>query len=185
MRDPWWIFSCFTLFQVINKSYSLKFVTLIGRSTRFVIMVGAILLAISFTIMDILSSVIRGLSGTDGINPYWKLALVFKCLSDNILLDDFKSVLQRLCDLNADLVAPVLLNSVHTNPGQDGGSADNCEEPLVASSSREARVQPSDAVPDHTQRQNDYNDWYKARDMSANVVGKVGIVVHELPRLPS
>lgn len=69
MRDPWWIFSCFTLFQVINKSYSLKFVTLIGRSTRFVIMVGAILLAISFTIMDILSSVIRGLSGTDGYVP--------------------------------------------------------------------------------------------------------------------
>ncbi|PMD41732.1 hypothetical protein L207DRAFT_386180, partial [Hyaloscypha variabilis F] len=99
MRDPWWIFSCFTLFYVIQKGYSLKFFRLIGRSPRFVIMLAAIFLAIIFTIMDILSSVISGLRGTDGyvqINPYWKLALVFKCLSDNILLDDFKSVLQRL-----------------------------------------------------------------------------------------
>jgi hypothetical protein len=66
MRDPWWIFSCFTLFHVIQKGYSLKFFRLIGRSPRFVIMLAAIFLAIIFTIMDILSSVIPGLSGTDG-----------------------------------------------------------------------------------------------------------------------
>ncbi|PVH67944.1 hypothetical protein DL98DRAFT_387996, partial [Cadophora sp. DSE1049] len=96
MRDPWWIFSCFTLFHVIRKGYSLKFFKLVGRSPRFVVMLIAIFLAIIFTIMDILSSVTSRLRGTDGINPYWKLALVFKCLTDNILLDDFKNVLQRL-----------------------------------------------------------------------------------------
>lgn len=32
----------------------------------------------------------------DRINPYWKLTLVFKCLSDNIMLDDFKTELRRL-----------------------------------------------------------------------------------------
>lgn len=69
MRDPWWIFSCFTLFQAIRKGYSLKFFKLIGRSPRFVIMLVAIFLAITFTIMDILSSVISGLSGTDGCVP--------------------------------------------------------------------------------------------------------------------
>jgi hypothetical protein len=66
MRDPWWIFSCLTLFHVIRKSYSLKFFILIRRSPRFGIMLVAILLAIIFTIVDILSSIIPGLSGTDG-----------------------------------------------------------------------------------------------------------------------
>lgn len=33
---------------------------------------------------------------TDGINPFWKLSLVFKCLTDAILLDDFKTELKRL-----------------------------------------------------------------------------------------
>ncbi|MCJ1270008.1 hypothetical protein MMC22_009901 [Lobaria immixta] len=31
-----------------------------------------------------------------GINPYWRLALVFKCASDTIFLDDFKSVLDAI-----------------------------------------------------------------------------------------
>jgi hypothetical protein len=66
MRDPWWIFSCLTLFHVIRKSYSLKFFMLIRRSPRFGIMLIAIFLAIIFTIVDILSSIIPGLSGTDG-----------------------------------------------------------------------------------------------------------------------
>ena len=30
------------------------------------------------------------------INPFWKLSLVFKCLTDSILLDDFKTELKRL-----------------------------------------------------------------------------------------
>jgi hypothetical protein len=68
MRDPWWIFSCATLFHVIRKSYSMKFFKLIGHP-RFGIMLVAIFLAIIFTIVDILSSIIRGLSGTDGYVP--------------------------------------------------------------------------------------------------------------------
>ena len=30
------------------------------------------------------------------INPYWKLSLVFKCLTDTIMLDDFKTELRKL-----------------------------------------------------------------------------------------
>ena len=30
------------------------------------------------------------------INPWWKLSLVFKCLTDTIMLDDFKTELKRL-----------------------------------------------------------------------------------------
>lgn len=32
----------------------------------------------------------------DRINPFWKLSLVFKCLTDTIMLDDFKTELKRL-----------------------------------------------------------------------------------------
>lgn len=36
------------------------------------------------------------------INPYWKFALIFKCLTDNIMLDDFKTELQRLGGINLE-----------------------------------------------------------------------------------
>lgn len=31
-----------------------------------------------------------------GINPFWKLSFVFKCLTDCVVLDDFKTALDRL-----------------------------------------------------------------------------------------
>jgi hypothetical protein len=171
MRDPWWIFSCLTLFHVIRKGYSLKFFKLIGRSPRFGIMLVAIFLAIIFTIVDILSSIISGLSGTDGyipvllashrlanccdrINPYWKLALVFKCLTDNILLNDFKSVLQRLGDMNEHRTPAVPPNSMNVNPSEKTGSVSHREEALGESSSRGRSDQPlghSSTVPDFGQ----------------------------------
>lgn len=66
MRDPWWVFSCSTLFHVIRKCYSLNVFRLIGRSPRFGVMLAAICLAIIFTIVDILASIIPALSITDG-----------------------------------------------------------------------------------------------------------------------
>lgn len=35
-------------------------------------------------------------TASSGINPYWRFALVFKCASDTIFLDDFKSVLDDI-----------------------------------------------------------------------------------------
>jgi hypothetical protein len=66
MRDPWWIFSSGVLLHVTRKAFSLKIFTLVRKSPRFGILLAAIMLAIGFTIMDILSSVIKGLSTTDG-----------------------------------------------------------------------------------------------------------------------
>jgi hypothetical protein len=66
MRDPWWLFSCSTFFHVIRKSYGVKFFQLIRRSPRFGIMLAAIMFAIAFTIVDILSSIVPGLNTTDG-----------------------------------------------------------------------------------------------------------------------
>jgi hypothetical protein len=94
-RDPWWVFTCITLFHIIRKCYGTGTLELIKRSPRFGILLVAIILAMVFTTMDITASIVN-FGGSDGINPYWKLALVFKCLTDTIMLDDFKTELKRL-----------------------------------------------------------------------------------------
>ena len=96
MRDPWWIFTCITLFHVIRKCYGTGTLELIKRSPRFGILLAAIILAMIFTALDITASIVHNFGGVDGINPFWKLALVFKCLTDTIMLDDFKTELKRL-----------------------------------------------------------------------------------------
>ena len=60
-------------------------------------MLGAMLLSIIFIILDVLSvtSVLKA-SLPVGINPFWKLSFVFKCLTDAVVLDDFKTALDRL-----------------------------------------------------------------------------------------
>ena len=95
-RDPWWIFTNIILLHVIRKTYGTSVFRLIGQSPRLGILLAAVCLAIIFTIMDILASILTGLSTVDGINPYWKLSLVFKCLTDTIMLDDFKTELKKL-----------------------------------------------------------------------------------------
>lgn len=66
MRDPWWIFSNLTFFHVIRKVYSLNAFRLVRKSPRFGILLVSMLCAITFTIMDILASTVKGLSLTDG-----------------------------------------------------------------------------------------------------------------------
>ncbi len=61
------------------------------------IMLVSMCISLIFTVLDVLSvtNVIQ-LGSTDGINPFWKLSFVFKCLTDTIILDDFKTALDRL-----------------------------------------------------------------------------------------
>jgi hypothetical protein len=55
------------------------------------------MLSICFIIVDILSvTSVFSSSLPDGINPFWKLAFVFKLLTDTIILDDFKTALDKL-----------------------------------------------------------------------------------------
>lgn len=96
LRDPWWVFCCGILFYVISKSYGMGVFQIIRRSPRFGILFASIILAMIFTALDIVASLHPFIGSTDGINPFWKLALVFKCLTDAILLDDFKTELKRL-----------------------------------------------------------------------------------------
>jgi hypothetical protein len=54
-------------------------------------------LSILFVVLDILTVTnTMKLPGPTGINPFWKLAFVFKCLTDAVVLDDFKMALDRL-----------------------------------------------------------------------------------------
>lgn len=69
---------------------------IVKKSPRFGILFTSIILAVIFTALDVVCSIHSFIGSTDGINPFWKLAVVFKCLTDAILLDDFKTELKRL-----------------------------------------------------------------------------------------
>lgn len=54
-------------------------------------------LSIGFIVVDILSvTPVLSVGLPDGINPFWKFAFVFKCFTDTIILDDFKTALDKL-----------------------------------------------------------------------------------------
>ncbi|KIW02365.1 uncharacterized protein PV09_06187 [Verruconis gallopava] len=98
-RDPWWIFTTCSLFWNIVRRYEFGIVELIRVSPRFGVLLGAMLLSVGFIVVDI-CSVTKAIQSSlpEGINPFWKLAFVFKCLTDTIILDDFKTALDRLKD---------------------------------------------------------------------------------------
>ena len=97
-RDPWWIFTVLSLFWNIKTRYEFSYLELLRVSPRFGVLLGAMILSICFIFLDILAvtHVIDGKGLPDGINPFWKLAFVFKCLTDTIVLDDFKTALDKL-----------------------------------------------------------------------------------------
>jgi hypothetical protein len=64
-------------------------------NTRFGIMMLCMVASIAFLLTDVVVSAAK-LTASSGINPYWRFALVFKCASDTIFLDDFKSVLDDI-----------------------------------------------------------------------------------------
>lgn len=47
-RDPWWVFTCITLFDIVRRVYGTGVIELIKRSPRFGILLGAIILAMIF-----------------------------------------------------------------------------------------------------------------------------------------
>lgn len=96
-RDPWWVFTTAFLFYQILTNYRLPITTVVWISPRFGVLLCAMLLSIIFIILDILSVThVFDSELPDGLNPFWKLATVFKCLTDSIVLDDFKTALDRL-----------------------------------------------------------------------------------------
>ncbi len=68
-------------------------------------MLMAMILSIIFTMLDILfvTDAIKSALPV-GINPFWKIAFVFKLLTDSVILDDFKTALDKLCAFNLNRI---------------------------------------------------------------------------------
>ncbi|EXJ55300.1 hypothetical protein A1O7_08227 [Cladophialophora yegresii CBS 114405] len=96
-RDPWWILAACLLIYNIKTKYDLSLTQIVRISPRFAVMLGAMVLSICFIVLDVLSvtSALKSVLPV-GINPFWKLSFVFKCLTDSVVLDDFKTALDRL-----------------------------------------------------------------------------------------
>lgn len=93
-RDPWWIFTIVNLFWNIKFRYDLGFVEIVRVSPRFGILLLCMTLSVISIIVDLLS--VTPVVPIGVINPFWKFAFVFKCFTDSIILDDFKSSLDKL-----------------------------------------------------------------------------------------
>ncbi|KAJ5835590.1 hypothetical protein N7447_001616 [Penicillium robsamsonii] len=96
-RDPWWIFTTASLFWTIKREYNFGLWELVVVSPRFGIMLGAMCLSIIFMIVDTCSVLnVFSTSLPTGVEPFWKLSFIFKCLCDTVILDDFKTALDHL-----------------------------------------------------------------------------------------
>ncbi|XBQ91738.1 hypothetical protein V6000_007261 [Aspergillus fumigatus] len=81
-RDPWWIFTTCSLFYTIKRGYSFGIVELVTVSPRFGIMLAAMCVSTLFIIIDTCSVI--------------GLSFVFKCLCNTVILDDFRTALDRI-----------------------------------------------------------------------------------------
>lgn len=151
-RDPWWIFTCVSLFWNIKRRYDFSLPELIRVSPRFGILLVAMILSIGFIICDILSvtHVIPTGALPDGINPFWKLAFIFKCLTDTVILDDFKTALDRIRHHKLEQ-----LNTLTTNPLEHVNSGGNANHTRARNDSQWARpVKSTEAWDFDTERLN-------------------------------
>lgn len=96
-RDPWWVFTTCSLFYTIKRGYNFGIIELVKVSPRFGIMLVSMCLSIAFIVVDT-CSVLDAFKDSlpTGIEPFWKLSFIFKCLCDTVILDDFKTALDRM-----------------------------------------------------------------------------------------
>ncbi|KAH6675953.1 hypothetical protein B0J14DRAFT_587702 [Halenospora varia] len=96
-RDPWWVFTTCCLLYNIRTRYGFGFFELMYTSPRLAVMIAAMGLSIIFMVIDIctVTDTLKSVLPI-GINPFWKLAFVFKLLTDTLILDDFKTTLDKL-----------------------------------------------------------------------------------------
>ncbi|KAI7764416.1 hypothetical protein LZL87_003621 [Fusarium oxysporum] len=101
-RDPWWIFTAINLFWNIKYRYEFKPLEIIRISPRFGLLLLSMSLSIIFIIVDLLS--VTPVIPIGYINPFWKFAFIFKCFTDTIILDDFKTALDKLSRSDSDVL---------------------------------------------------------------------------------
>jgi len=92
--DPWWVFTTINLVWNVKHRYGYGFVEFINLSPRFGILLLSMCLSIIFILLDILA--VTPVIALGGINPFWKISFIFKCFTDTIILDDFKTAIEAL-----------------------------------------------------------------------------------------
>jgi hypothetical protein len=97
-RDPWWVFVTWKLLHTIGRSYGFTVDELVRLNVRFGVMLGCMFLSIGFTVADTVVTLAHVSAGGSGVNPYWRMALIFKCGADCFFLDDFKTVLDQISE---------------------------------------------------------------------------------------
>ncbi|KAB8274493.1 hypothetical protein BDV30DRAFT_209088 [Aspergillus minisclerotigenes] len=97
-RDPWWVFTTCSLFYTIKRLYNFGIIELVTVSPRFGIMLASMCLSIAFIIIDtcVVLNAFPAHTLPTGVEPFWKLSFIFKCLCDTVILDDFKTALDRM-----------------------------------------------------------------------------------------
>ncbi|PYH67180.1 uncharacterized protein BO88DRAFT_489466 [Aspergillus vadensis CBS 113365] len=84
-RDPWWIFTTCFLVYIIQRAYGCSLVQLIRISPRFGVMLLFMVISVVFAVVDMCAiRVEHRLGYPPGIEPFWKLAFVFKCLHHHV-----------------------------------------------------------------------------------------------------
>ncbi|KAH6623673.1 hypothetical protein F5144DRAFT_632971 [Chaetomium tenue] len=130
-RDPWWIFTIVNLLWNIMFRYELGFIEIVRVSPRFGILLLCMALSVISIIIDLLS--VTSVIPIGVINPFWKFAFVFKCFTDSIILDDFKSALDKLSHHRRSQILPFnVLDDIESEragkkckwPGNYGGKPD-------------------------------------------------------------
>ncbi|KAL4895043.1 hypothetical protein BDV59DRAFT_200299 [Aspergillus ambiguus] len=97
-RDPWWVFTTCSLFYTIKREYGFSYKELVIVSPRFGIMLLSMCLSIAFIVVDTCAvlGVFHSRELPTGVEPFWKLSFIFKCICDTVILDDFKTALDAL-----------------------------------------------------------------------------------------
>ncbi|KFY37224.1 hypothetical protein V494_04861 [Pseudogymnoascus sp. VKM F-4513 (FW-928)] len=145
--DPWWVYASCVLLYKIRTQYSFTFFELMYSSPRFAIMLFAMIVSIIFTIIDI-CAVTGALKSTlpIGINPFWKIAFVFKLLTDSVILDDFKTALDKLSEYNLSRIEDQLGRSWVTSKKNTTTHRERRREPPIPPADRAVSTGESDIV---------------------------------------
>jgi hypothetical protein len=113
--DPWWIFTTISLLWNIKRRYGFGYIEIMRVSPRFSILLLSMCLSVAFIVVDILS--VTSVLKTGSINPFWKFSFVFKCFTDTIILDDFKTALDKLWNLQQNKIRRETLLIAKHGPG--------------------------------------------------------------------
>jgi len=131
---------------VIKTQYEMTLKEIVRISPRFGVMLVAMLLSITFVILDVLSVTGALTVGSTGINPFWKLSFVFKCLTDSVILDDFKMALDRLRAFKISRLGSFSGDFSDRRTNNGGGLVEAWEE-AERDARRPEMIKPSAAIP--------------------------------------